>query len=66
MKKSIGHLIDELSITNIKTFYLVDKIKANKHTLEEVKKMQDLNEYRVQLINAINEELNEKEKVVKV
>ena len=66
MKKTIGNLIDELSVTNIKTFYLVDKIKANKHTLEEVKKMQDLNEYRVQLINAINEELNEKEKIVKV
>jgi hypothetical protein len=45
---------------------LVDKIKANKHTLEDVKKMQDLNEWRVQLINAINEELKESEKVVKV
>lgn len=55
MKKTIGSLIDELSITNIKIFMLVDKVQKNEHTKEEAKKLQDLNSYRSQITNAINE-----------
>lgn len=60
MKKTIGELIDELSVTNNKIFYLVDKVQRNVHTVEEAKKIQDLNTYRVQLKNAINEFFNER------
>lgn len=60
MKKTIGELIDELSVTNNKIFYLVDKVQRNAHTVEEAKKIQDLNTYRVQLKNSINEFFNER------
>lgn len=55
MEKTIGALIDELSITNIKIYHLVDKVQKNEHTVAEAKKIQDLNTYRVKLYNAINE-----------
>ena len=65
MEKTIGALIDELSVTNIKIYHLVDKVQKNEHTLEEAKKIQDLNTYRVQLSNAINEKFKE-EKQIKI
>jgi hypothetical protein len=60
MKKTLGELVDELSVTNNKIFYLVDKVQRNVHTIEEAKKIQDLNTYRVQLKNSINEFFNER------
>lgn len=60
MKKNIGELIDELSITNIKVFYLVDKVQKNEHSKEDAKKLQDANSYRSQLRNAINEYFKER------
>jgi hypothetical protein len=61
MEKSIATLIDELSITNIKIFMLVDKVQRNDFTKEEAKKIQDLNTYRAQLMNAINKHFSEAE-----
>lgn len=60
MKKTIGALIDELSITNCKIFALVDKVQKDEHTKEDAKKLQDLNSYRSQLTNAINTYFNER------
>ena len=60
MKKTIGELIDILSVTNIKIFYLVDKVQKNEHTKEEAKKIQDLNRYRSEVTNAINEYFGER------
>lgn len=57
MKKTISEIIDELSVTNIKIFMLVGKVQRNEHTKEDAIKLQDLNSYRSQLKNAINEEL---------
>lgn len=65
MKKNIATLIDELSVTNIKIFMLVDKIQKNKYTKKDAKKLQDLNSYRAELCNALNKEFNEK-KIIKV
>ena len=42
MKKTIATLIDELSVTNIKIYNLVEKIEKNKHTPEDAKKLRDL------------------------
>lgn len=61
MKKTLASLIDELSITNIKIFMLVDKVQKNEHNLKEAKRIQDLNSYRAELMNAISEEFKEKE-----
>ena len=59
MKKTKAQLVDELSITNIKIFYLVDKVHRNEHTKEDAKKIQDLNSLRSQLVNALNEEFDD-------
>ncbi len=61
MRKTIGELIDVLSVTNIKIFHLVDKVQKNEHTKEDAKKIQDLNSYRSQVTNAINEFFNERQ-----
>lgn len=61
MKKSIATLIDELSVTNIKIFMLVDKIQKNQHTKKDAKKLQDLNSFRAELCNALNKEFKERE-----
>ena len=63
MKKSISTLIDELTVTNIKIFHLVDKILKNKHTREDAKKAQDLNWYRSEICNALNKEFKERENI---
>lgn len=55
MKKTLSELVDELSITNCKVFALVDKVQKNEHTKEDAKRLQDVNSYRSQLKNAINE-----------
>ena len=41
MKKTLGSLIDELSIVNIKIFHLIDKVQKNEHSKEDAKKIQD-------------------------
>lgn len=61
--KTIGALIDELSVTNIKIFYLVDLVQKNKHSKKDAKKLQDLNSYRSRLINAINEHFDEEQQI---
>ena len=63
MKKSIATLIDELTITNIKIFHLVDKIQKNKHSRADAKAAQDLNRYRSELCNAINYEFKHKKNI---
>ena len=59
MKKTIANLIDELSITNIKLWHLEEKVALNTHTKEDAKKIQDLNRYRAELMNALSEEFNQ-------
>jgi diketogulonate reductase-like aldo/keto reductase len=63
MNKSIGELIDELSIVNMKIFFLIDKVQNDKHSREEAKKIQDLNKYRSELKNAINEYLQGRQEI---
>ena len=63
MKKTLGTLIDELSVTNIKIFFLIDKVHNNTHTREEAKQVQDLNRYRSELMGAINEFFGERKDI---
>lgn len=56
MKKTVGELIDELSITNVKIFNLME-------TGTDLQKIKDLNSYRSQLKNAINEFFNERTEI---
>ncbi len=63
MKKTTAQLIDELSITNCKIFSLVDKVQQDKHSREDASKLQKLNGYRSQLVNALNDEFGEKKDI---
>lgn len=63
MKKSMATLIDELIVTNLKIFYIVEKIQKNKHTRGDAKAAQDLNRYRSELCNAINYEFKHKKNI---
>jgi len=63
MKETLGSLIDKLSVTNIKIFMLVDKVQKDDFTKEDAKKLQDLNTYRSQLTNALNEWANERQEI---
>ena len=63
MEKTVAELIDELCITNEKIYHLIDKVIDDTHTREEAKKVQDLNRYRSQLKNAINEYFKERQEV---
>ncbi|PWU04808.1 MAG: hypothetical protein C5B43_04180 [Verrucomicrobia bacterium] len=57
MRKSIGELIDELCITNIKIFMLMEKDDYDQ------KKLKSLNRYRSDLKNAINEEFKQRQEI---
>lgn len=63
MNNNIGTIVDELIITNIKIFYLVDKVQRDEHTKEDAKKIQDLNNYRSELTNAVNEFFGERKQI---
>lgn len=54
MKKTLGEIVDELSVTNIKIFFLIEKVNNDEHSKEDAKKIQDLNKYRSKLVNEIN------------
>ncbi len=53
-------LIDELSVTNCKVFALVGKVQSGNFEKEDAKKIQDLNKFRSELTNAINEYFGER------
>ncbi|HUV42445.1 MAG TPA: hypothetical protein VMY36_00895 [Patescibacteria group bacterium] len=63
MKKTIGALIDELGITNIKIFHLVDKVQRDKRTKKDAKELQDLKRFSSELVNAINEYFDERRNI---
>lgn len=58
MKKSLAELVDELGITNIKIYHLMEKDDA-----ESFKKLKALNKYRSELKNAINEFFKERQEI---
>ena len=63
LHKTIGELFDILSVTNIKIYHLVEKVQNDEHTREDATKLQDLNSYRSQVTNAINEYFKERQEV---
>jgi len=63
MEKTIGSLIDEISIVNIKIYHLVEKVQSGNFEKEDASKIQLLNNYRSQITNAINEFFKERKEV---
>jgi len=66
ISNGIATLIDELTVTNIKIFHLVDKIQKDEHTREDAKKAQELNVYRSKICNSLNKEFKQKESNIRV
>lgn len=66
MKKSIGQLIDEISVTNIKIFMLVETTENKKNSVEDAWKLQNLVKYRAQLRKAIDETIEGVSNEIKV
>jgi hypothetical protein len=63
MKKTLGELVDELGIVNIKIFMLIDGVMHDNYTKEDAKRVQELNLQRSKLKNAINEFSREKQEI---
>jgi len=63
VRKTFGSLVDELSVTNTKIFFLIEKVQKDEYTREDAKKIQDLNKYRSELVNALNEYFQERQNV---
>ena len=63
MRKTIPELIDELSVTNIKVFFLIEKIQDGRGTIEDGQKVQSLNKYRSKLMSALAEEFKQEERI---
>lgn len=52
--KTVGQLIDELSIANIRIWTLIDKVMAGTATIEEAQRVQQVNSQRNELVRAID------------
>ena len=59
--KTIGQLIDELMICNIRIWMLIDKVHAGTATIEEAQRVQKENAKRTQLVRAIDNRLGERD-----
>lgn len=69
MEYSIGELIDQLTILNIKIFNLIDRIEAatdEENISKEAKKVQELNKQRSVVRNRINELLGDSKIEIKI
>lgn len=55
--KTVGQLIDELSILNIRIWMLIDKVKIGIATPEEAQKVQEYNSRRNEYVRAIDRRL---------
>lgn len=60
MEKSLGELIDEISIVNIKIFMMVEQLERHENTREDAWKMNDLVKRRSELRNAINKKVGDR------
>jgi hypothetical protein len=59
--KTLGQLFDELTIANIRIWMLIDKVYAGTATLEEARKVQQVNSTRNELIRAIDRLLDQRD-----
>ena len=57
--KTIGQLIDELTVVNIRIWHAVDKMAAGESSPEETQETQLTNSKRRQLVHAITRRLGE-------
>lgn len=59
--KTLGQLIDELTILNIRIWMLIDKVEAGTATTDEAQAVQKHNATRTQYVRAIDRRLGERD-----
>jgi len=59
--KTLGQLIDELTIVNIRIWHLIDRVTAKTATPEEALAVQKFNGQRTELVRAIDKILGERD-----
>ena len=59
--KTVGQLIDELIIVNLRIWHLVDRAMAGTATAEETQATQLFNHQRSELVRAIDRRLGERD-----
>ena len=59
--KTLGQLIDELTIVNIRIWHLIDKVIDRTATLEEAQAVQSFNAQRSELVRAVDRCLGERD-----
>ena len=64
--KTVGQLIDELSILNIRIWHLIDKVTDGSATLEEAQAVQRHNSTRNRLVRAIDRRMGQRDIGAKV
>lgn len=59
--KTVGQLIDELTICNIRIWMLIDKVEAGIATVQEAQRVQKENAKRTALVRAIDSRLGQRD-----
>lgn len=59
--KTLGQLIDELVIANLKIWHLIDRVMDGSGTLEDAQEVQSFNSQRSELVRAIDRQLGERD-----
>jgi len=57
--KTIGQLIDELIIANLKVWHLIDRVMDGTATIDDARAVQQFNQQRSELVRAIDRRLGE-------
>lgn len=63
MEVTIGDLIDQLSVVNIKIYVMVDEVEQHLNKVEDAWKMNALVKQRSELRNAINKKLGDRQEI---
>ena len=59
--KTLGQMIDELCVVNLKIWHLIDRVMDGSGTLEDAQAVQTFNSQRAELVRALDKRLGERD-----
>ena len=59
--KTLGQLIDELIVVNLKIWHLIDRVMDGSGTLKDAREVQGFNSQRSELVRALDRRLGERD-----
>lgn len=59
--KTMGQLVDELIIANLKVWHLIDRVMEGTATIDDAQAVQQFNQQRSELVRAIDRRLGERD-----